>query len=260
MTDLLWINLDKDVARKDHMNLSINTAFTDASCSRIRACDPLDVAMYDIIDNDCPIPVSVGEHGCLLSHMKCIEMGIESSKSKGNDHFMVTEDDIMFEISPLSIKSICDSAPDDWEILQLYSNNANAVLSMFFKDFGGGGPGKPNDVIWKKWDFSHWSTAAYIIKVSTAEDLVKRFKFSSTDMKIDLRCHSMKSVADLVLYMFNTTYTLCVPIATTLDVDSNIHPEHIDMHRSATRSIRSILFRLKKKDGPHSHPFLQSRQ
>ena len=174
------------------------------------------------------------EHACLLSHLKCIE------QNQSDNYIFICEDDIIFKW--LSAQDILDhidkTAPDDWECLQLYTNNYKAIYELGYKY-------SEKNEYWCLWNRNFWSTMLYVIKRESASKLLNWFK--SNDGTWDFsNVQQGKLVADDVLYRYLNTYTSTLPLVDADNKKSNIHPNHMQLHKTASKTAEMIRFYLPK--------------
>lgn len=132
---------------------------------------------------------SYKEMACLWSHLKALE-----SIASGDDDFaIVVEDDVRFLPHVYeNIRRLVDTAPRDWDILQLYTSNVivrehHAML----------------DVEWIRWLPHHWATMMYIIRKRVAGEIVNSIKHDESFVFPDRDV----LVADELIYWKHKTYT-----------------------------------------------------
>src|SRR5690606_33782236 len=114
-----WINLSSNSDRADFMRERFRKS--DVINIRVDATSPKTLPR-------CLLPPghkagnSLVEYACLASHLKAIKLAYESGASAA----LILEDD-MCSLADYQYSAIADSAPLDWEILQLFTSNINTV-------------------------------------------------------------------------------------------------------------------------------------
>lgn len=211
---LYWINLRRSADRKKSMTKQfIEYRFRDEE--RIEGVDESD------IDYDTKV-YSKAQIGCLLSHMKAMEKSLED---KYRDTAVICEDDIdlknLYNFHDI-IFYYTNSAPKNWEVLQLYVINHKRKVNNK--------RGLNKYLEWEKWRLKNFSTMIYIIKKDYAKQLIK------IKDKIDSRTRHL--LADDFIYNKGKTYSVCVPYYTEkTDFTSLIDTSHSGMHLENVETI-----------------------
>lgn len=166
------------------------------------------------------------ELGCTLSHLKAIETWLKNSKS---EYAIIIEDDLSFETLPYwnqTFQEFLDSLSEvDYDVLQLAV--INDKMNLFFH----------------KRDEVDWSAACYLIKRSYAERLIDMYK---PDDKYYFGQNNNRSVADALVYI-NTDKAYTYPLFTyRVDLNSSIHPGHVDSIHVDSRNIVLDFWKIKK--------------
>jgi GR25 family glycosyltransferase involved in LPS biosynthesis len=235
-----WINLEKSIHRKKYMETQFDK--NNIINTRVPAFTPND--FEDYLSHDGPISCKHPgcqscqyEFACLMSHIKAMQMGIES----GDDYFIILEDDICLPFV-IDYEKLIEDIPKDTEILQmlvLYGNSANVLYDMYIS----------RDIKFIKWKYLLPSAGMYMISREGAKKLVElffqngKYNFSSSPYQI---------VADVLLYETAKTYVTTIPYAyPECKLGSTIHPDHIKEHQKAVNVIKDIIKRnipyIKKK-------------
>jgi len=219
----LWINLDKDVERCN---------FTEKQFSELGVKQHVRIAGVTpnlfpskIIHNDSSkSSMNIGEWGCLLAHLSCYKKMQELDLEVA----FIQEDDLCFPYN-IEFGSVIKSAPDDWEILHLYTSNPNNVKDDYTNYVRTG-------KLWNKWDLNkkYWCTMAYIIKRETSDRILVMLEPSEDVLDVSMAT-SFKPVADNIIYNLANTYVLSYPLFYARDEDSSIHPSHIKVHINASK-------------------------
>eukprot|EP00966_Prymnesium_polylepis_P273460 6317280-Prymnesium_polylepis.1 len=169
-----------------------------------------------------------------MSHLRAIEAAYDA----GVQAALIIEDDISLQYVPEWDSTLADlvvSAPPDWDVLQLHTNNPEFYLDNVRLPCGG----VEAEELWVPWDTSHWSTLTYLIN---RHGMAKLLNATQRGTRLP-----SKLAADEVLYMVPTTYTLARPLFTarteftsSVQTASAVSAEH----RATTETIESTT------DGP----------
>jgi GR25 family glycosyltransferase involved in LPS biosynthesis len=159
------------------------------------------------------------EYACLLSHLNTIK---QFSESTNGETALIMEDDMTLEFKPYwkkSVKQIMDTAPNDWDIIQLcYISNSGIPSKMYTKNSG-----------------NLFSTGAY---------LINKQKLNTHSTKYNLS-PDLNHAADNYLFALHNTFVYKYPMFIYKDnQQSTIHPDHITIHNQSKRDIiQSLHFR-----------------
>lgn len=173
------------------------------------------------------------EYSCLISHLRALQYALESTD---DPYIMICEDDINFQwFSKDEIERHIETAPEDWECLQCFTNNPNVIFPLAYKYNDDG-------ELWHPWQPRFWSTLLYIMKRESAQRLVDTFG------TFDFRSlNKGKLVADDVLYRNLRTYTTTLPLVSSNDeYGSHIHPKHMSLHRQAHKTQEIVRWYIPK--------------
>jgi len=163
---------------------------------------------------------SYHELACLISHILTIERAYKA----GEELAVIIEDDTRFQEDFFRlINGKVDSAPVDWEILQLYTVNEEVALQLR----------KVRQDNFVKWFPNHWSTAAYIVNRKGMKKLIHAFDVLtgaawSTGDKEKL-AHVL--VADEFLYFHAVSYTATFYHVGSVPSPSTIQESGISVQR-----------------------------
>ena len=136
---ILYINLDRSLNRREIMEKQlplVSNNYERVSAIDGQKLDNLDSGVINglIFTNDYP-ELTHSELGCTLSHLKAIKTAYD----KGYKEALILEDDVLFYLKPLwpeSLEEIVEKAPDDWEIIKIFSGggkNCNTFTQSFVK-------------------------------------------------------------------------------------------------------------------------------
>jgi GR25 family glycosyltransferase involved in LPS biosynthesis len=227
---IYWINLDRSIDRRVEMETLLdNPSFNGIPNIRISAVDGVK-DKYDMLckyANTGQKSVSDTEYACLLSHLETIR---EFSNSV-YDIALILEDDVTLDFQKYwskTVRVIMDSAPRDWEIIQLcYILNHNYEIPV--TDF----------------DHSHYSTAAYLIKRDSAARLMDEIY---TNHKYHVEPNIVHN-ADIYLYKKLKTYTYKYPMFIYKKENySTIHNEHLSYHERSRNMIEKHVYGVLDSD------------
>jgi hypothetical protein len=216
----LWINLDTEKSRQDHMNGLFDLyGIENTRISAVDARGNNDVS--DLLSGKFPERVSQGELGCVMSHLKAIKHFYYNTDL---DYIIIVEDDIVFDTVqywPFTWKAFISQLPYDWDVIQCsVTSTKNLRVSLH--------PHLIND----------FCAAFYIIKRHHAKKLINihcRGDKYKLDQKIKPRATSEE-----IIYNSGITYT--IPLFTyRYDFDSGIHQDHIDIfHKQNVEGIMNF--------------------
>jgi glycosyl transferase family 25 len=209
---IYWINLDRSVNRKGYMEKILSNIHLPNK--RIAASDgKLDSNIMNNFKLN-SINRSMGEYGCLLSHLRAIKTFWDSSFNR----VLIFEDDISLDFSEYwnkNLNTVINDAPPDWEILMLSYTDYNIDEIK-------------NNPLYRQWNDTIYSTVAYVINRKGANKIMKMYVDNKWNVNIE------PHVADHVLYMTCKTYVYKYSYFTTNDMDgSNIHNDNLSQHLRA---------------------------
>ena len=222
---IYWINLPRSVSRRQHMESQLQ----GVKHTRIEAYSP-DTLPVQNFTKSALETLSPPEVACTCSHLKAFRTG----SSENSDSFVVLEDDVLIPSGfwTKTLPLVLQSAPENWDILQLSCSNAPVVAALF------NGAYIPFGVTFVRWKPPHWGTMIYIVKTEYAKKMLGPWKPNAL----------FRPVADILLYHECNSYTSTIPWVYCLDQDSEIHPGHTDsIHKRFTRIAKGI------------HNYLESR-
>lgn len=208
---IYWINLDECKDRKQFMEEQFKK--NNHTHTRIPAIRP---SQYPFTTKK---PLSLPEYGCLLSHLKACKEVLNNSES----YSVIVEDDMI--IPSFNFDKLVNTAPKDWEILQLFVINKPRLAELIEKYKQG--------ILWDPWYECNFSTGIYIINKKGANKLLNTVT--------DLSKFDYKPFADAVLYRNAKTYTYTYPhFYSNLQYESVIHTGHFKRHSQAVQYIQHI--------------------
>jgi len=231
-----WINIDKSTDRKEFMENQFKKY--NIENYRVSAITPDD--FEDVLVHKPPFfcgnPECLAinaknckyEFACTCSHIKaCVE-----ALKHDDDYFMIIEDDIIIPFE-LDFDKIINELPFDADIFQmlvLYSPSINALYDKLYK----------NNIKYIKYQPILPSTGMYLISRRGAQRLINLYM--NQDDKYDFSSFNSVKVADMILYSSVTTYVSTIPLCYPhIQLESEIHPDHINEHTKAINSITNIL-------------------
>jgi GR25 family glycosyltransferase involved in LPS biosynthesis len=227
---LLLINLDKSTDRL----LTMTEQFTKYNVllyNRIKAVDgyklvgPIPDDITDDLTDHIKFNIigkvsetKLGAIGCTLSHLK----SIKTASKMNHSCVIVMEDDTDISLMDqwnMTYKNICKNAPDDWEILQMYTSNMQVIKQYYRHDMA-------NQYIRR--DDSAWSTGTYIINRKGMDKILQQYY----DEKNDTFNIGGEITADILIYKGLITYLYTTPTVCTMDdrfisiISPHKHDEH----------------------------------
>jgi GR25 family glycosyltransferase involved in LPS biosynthesis len=206
---IYWINIgnDANAHRRLHMQSSLDSTAQDHV--RIEAVTPSTLKSH----RESLYATSPSEYCCTASHLLAMRTALDA----GVDECMIAEDDAMLSPEFLNnLPVLIEGAPDNWDVLQICSNNISQAIRLFNTCYLKDGS------MWDKWVQSNWGTGAYIIRAKAMQTLLNVYE------TLDFSRFPNKPVSALVVYEKCNTYTITYPFVRCLDIDSNIHPDHVE--------------------------------
>ena len=210
-----WINLEASLDRKQSMQRHMETLSTqfDFSHEKITATDAFSLARtlhlyhmpswlslseeYGSWRDHVHDRYSFHEFACLVSHIKAIRRAY----SEGDNIAVIAEDDMRFHTEFFdSFYEKVDTAPPDWEVLQLYTINPRIVSRLV----------KIHHSNFVRWYPQYWSTGAYIINRIGMQNLLETFDALTAGSARALNQKQQLShvlVADEFLFFHAHSYT-----------------------------------------------------
>jgi GR25 family glycosyltransferase involved in LPS biosynthesis len=213
---IVWINMDRSVDRRELMNELFQNITIPST--RITAIDGKndDITKYTL---NFKKKLSTYEIACTLSHIKAISY---LSELPGK-YFLVCEDDISFEnlkFFNYNIEHIVTEfkkqKEDNFDILLLQKIYKKKITKNFVD-----------------WNRKIYGSACYII---SAEGIDKITKFAQYDRYSDsFIINKRLRVADTYIFKYVDTYVYKYNFITTVDNYSEIHNEHLEMHKECNK-------------------------
>jgi hypothetical protein len=206
---ILWINLDTETARQEHMTDMLD--LYGIPHTRISAIDARgDNDVSDLLAGKFPARINQGELGCTMSHLKAIKYFYEQTDL---DYMSICEDDIIFDTVsywPFTWSGFLGAAPYDWDVLQCAITSTGNIKANLH-------PRLIND----------FCAAFYVITRHHASKLIKHH-VRGDKYKLDQKIKP-RAASEEIIYNAGRTYSM--PLFTyRYDFDSGIHPDHINMY------------------------------
>lgn len=220
MGPILWINLDTEINRQEHMNSLFDEY--DIPNTRISAVDARgnnDVS--DLLVGKFPELITQGELGCTMSHLKAIKYFYEQTDL---DSIIICEDDIVFDTAqywPFTWKNFMSYAPYDWDVLQCAITSTKNLRANLH-------PRLIND----------FCAAFYVITRHHAEKLIK-LHYRGDKYRLDQKLKPRAASEEII---YNTGKTYSIPLFTyRYDFESGIHQDHIEIfHRNNVEGVTNF--------------------
>ena len=178
---IYWINMDKSVDRRvrmhqhlqghEHVRIRAVDAYEAREKVSTSQISHIGVTFYTMTNETITYKkrlahsYSYKELACTLSHVKAIQQAYDD----GHEMAIILEDDVVFlpRFWPL-IKYLIDSAPADWEILQLYTTHFRAMVhACHLKD------------PWVHWKSYFWGAQGYVIRRSGMRKILSQTSFDN---------------------------------------------------------------------------------
>jgi len=211
---IYWINLDRaDIRRKNMMEMLEHLPVKN---ERISAVDGKKISTQELLTffikkENIETQLNNYEYACLLSHLNTIN---KFSKTDYK-YALILEDDTTLEYVKYwnkKISGIINEAPNDWEIIMLNYIYHVPIQNLYEVN---------NNIA---------STQAYIINNTAAKQFINKYYIN---YKYDLTSFDTYN-ADFFLFNRLKTYCYKYPYFTySIDNDSFIHTDHLNMHKLA---------------------------
>lgn len=216
---IIYINLPNCVKRNNNMTKLLKlTSIPYSRVDAINGKDNLDLKKKYL--NNLELSITNTEIACCLSHIKAISK-LKKKKING-EYFLVCEDDISLNnliLSKYTLKQIIDSSPE-FDILQI-----NKTINYELPD---------NYVSWNEYykKKKHIAgTVCYIISRKGIDNFIQNVGyFSSREDKFK---NIKENFCEADKYIYNNLKTISYKynFITTVTNHSNIHTEHLEMHK-----------------------------
>lgn len=218
---IYYINLDKDIIRREQTEMQLQNISNNFY--RIKGVNGKNIKnkFKDTIDgisfkNEYN-GSSLAELGCILSHIKAINTAYKN----GDKISLIVEDDIKIDLYKFSesLETIVSKAPNDWEVLQLFSGNLKLLKDPVITI---------KKVNFIKFHTDSWSCAAYLISKKGMEKILNILGYPYHIKKIS-KNFPLLGVSDWWIYSVLKTYTIYpYPFSINTFLESTIHKEHIE--------------------------------
>ena len=204
---IYWINLDRSVDRRKQMEAMFsmpkltgwnNTRISAANVKGVQA--KLDDGTLFVAAKICqekcelwtPGRITMKEVAVSLSHINAIKEAYE----RGDPMALILEDDVVIQDDFLdSWKEYLRTAPLNWNVLQMLTNNYRDVLPYLSKISQDG---------FVPWFPEHWSTGAYLINRAGMQNILDATMFKD-EMKnqviVRMADRKLVTLADELMYM-----------------------------------------------------------
>tara|TARA_B110001450_G_scaffold253342_1_gene276619 strand:- start:3592 stop:4332 length:741 start_codon:yes stop_codon:yes gene_type:complete len=239
----LWINIDKNLKRKNFMEKQFNNSNSDNI--RISAITP---EMFDdVLEHKRPLSCKHPgctsceyEFACLSSHIKAMNECLKYE----DEYFVIMEDDIYipFEIDYDELLKNINKEIDIVQMMVLYDTtvkNLDIHYNITSTNF-------------IKWQYLLPSTGMYIVSKKGAKKLVNMF--INKNNKYDFSSSEYQIVADVLLYSSANTICSTLPYCYPyIEMGSEIHPDHLKAHLKAINEIKKVITNKK------NYPFIKKK-
>jgi GR25 family glycosyltransferase involved in LPS biosynthesis len=215
-----WINCQKHESRREEMDSQLTKL--NIKHERINAFTPetLPTIIYPSKHKASPVEIA-----CTTSHLKAIQKGLVD----GDEWFIVIEDDIQI-VFDIDFEKLIKLHPNDgiYQLMTIGPEESQYKLQNLYKE----------NILFSKWQFSFYSTIAYLINRNTAKKLIdKHIKNNIYDFSND-NC----LVADVLIYKNANTITSTYPLyCTKIDNKSTIHCSHQNYHSKIMTIITNFI-------------------
>ena len=236
MNKIFWINLEKDVERRDFMVNELNKIEDKFKAFRFEALSPSTLGTDGYICSEDSLQKSSPEEICCMSsHVDLIKLASCNTK---DDVLFVMEDDVNIkEESFERLHDFISTAPSNWEVLQLHHTRLDCRRKKL--EYEGIIDGR-----WTAWKKGYYSTAFYAIKRSAIAKFLNTF-YNYKAGKFDYQSVGGAIQADNVIYRHLRTYTaLHNFVSVNVRFESNIQKKNRNQISKDFEAKLSSLFRL----------------
>jgi GR25 family glycosyltransferase involved in LPS biosynthesis len=234
--NMYYINIKKSVNRNKSMIKQFSKYCTDKfTLNRIEAITPFELSRYNenkLIDTCGNTEL---ELACLLSHIKAIH----TCYHNGDNYSLIMEDDVIIHRMP-KLSKLIDSAPDYWDVLQLFSLDCNIYLKNKQRD---------KNKLWVKYTYSSFSAAVYLINRKGMEKILRNFFENNTGIEISNWDYIYKinfntlsylgkknCVSEFHVFSFVNTYVSTDLFFSPQANESTIHEDHLAYQQKQTKT------------------------
>lgn len=236
-----WINVDKNEKRRDFMeNQFKNLGLKNYRVSAVTP-DDFDKCLVQKRPLTCKHKGCTSceyEFACLCSHIKAMQMCINSCEDDDN-WFVILEDDIYLPFV-IDYDKLIEIIPKDAELVQtliLYGPTTKHLYEIK----------KKNNINFINWQYLLPSTGMYIISKRGAQKLIDMF-YDKEIEKYDFSKSPFQIVADVLIYSSIESYASTFPLAYPyIEMGSEIHPEHLNAHSVAIKDIKEVVVEMTKR-------------
>jgi GR25 family glycosyltransferase involved in LPS biosynthesis len=226
-----YINLDKSINRKQRYEQRLSKYY-NIQTERIPAITPQDIKKYKINRSQACNQNTELEIACVLSHLKSIFTAYKnlmfniSKKKNTNNYALITEDDLVILEMP-NWNKLVNSAPPNWEILQLVA--LGPIAENIYNN---------SSIGWQKYIYNTWSCAAYLINlqgmITILDACIPEYKQVDNwnDITIINLNYNVNCASDHIIYTLTNTYTYTIPLFNLEGLDSTLHSHHLPLHHS----------------------------
>lgn len=208
---VLWINLDKSVARRKYMENLLK--WYGLKNIRIKAVNGTNYLNPEIKQYCLPNPkLSQAENACTCSHLMALQYFVTKME---DEKVIIFEDDVSFDflnLIPFNWSDFEKKIPQDYDIIQLAISTNNINIDNILV--------KTNPLS------KYYCSTAYLITRNAAIKIID--KYYSHIRKKFLLSSSIYATADAIIA--NTGNTFSIPIFSYKTTDSTIHPNHLKTH------------------------------
>lgn len=223
--NVYYINIDK--AQDRNIRFIKNNTHPSLKLNRINGITPETIKNLNVIVPESCFGNTELELCCSISHLKAIHTAFHEN----NKYALIMEDDIYFLKHP-NWTELRESAPSDWDILQLFTFSADVYEN-------------PNDN-WIKNNGVMWSTGSYLINRDSMEKILKIFvpdyknKNWNSIKEIDFTKNCSICAADFFIYRCFNTYTCTQILFNAEGFDSYLHSDHLAEHNIGIKRINEL--------------------
>ena len=170
------------------------------------------------------------EVACVASHLKAVQQ----AQDDGHNVALIMEDDI-HPVCRFDFAALMESAPPDWQVLQLHLINAPFVerLGKIYRQFG---------VHWQEWETPHHSCAAYLVNKDGMARLSALYMPEEGYIDLSIIQAVRRLTAEYVIYKRTASYSSTVPLFLhDPSLGSALHPENLGRHQEALEMNEAVI-------------------
>jgi GR25 family glycosyltransferase involved in LPS biosynthesis len=165
----------------------------------------------------------------LISHCEAIRQGVND----GHEWFVICEDDIDISQFKIDWEQMMKYIPSDAECIQMLCSNPLTVKKLYEVL-------EKHRALFVPYKFIIPCCGFYMVSMSGAMKILDKYR--TIDGKWDFSKAEYCVLSDALIYQTCKTYVTTYPMANLhTELDSLVHPEHLDSHKYGESEIQKII-------------------